>query len=74
MPWRLARPGGLQWLGRVCRTCSEGGGGRAAAFRDVSIRSKLYGKVIVVAAGGMVTILGLAVFWLLATYQVGGPV
>lgn len=41
-------------------------------FNDISIRTKLFGKVAVVAAG-LVTILGLTL-WLSSTYQVGGPV
>ncbi len=41
-------------------------------FNNVSIRTKLFGKVVVVTAG-LATILGLAL-WITSTYQVGGPV
>jgi methyl-accepting chemotaxis protein WspA len=41
-------------------------------FKDASIRTKLYGTVVVLAIG-LFTILALAL-WLLSTYQIGGPV
>ncbi len=54
------------------RVGPEGEEAALQRFKDVSIRTKLYAKVVVVAVG-LFTILALAL-WLLSTYQIGGPV